>query len=227
MSPQQATGQAVDHRSDLYSAGLIFYALLAGRPPFLEVDPIAMLSAQVKQTPPPLPAHVPAPLSKLVFELLAKQPEHRPADAGQVRARLEQMLPGLAAPRRRLAAPWLRVAIVGGFAAAFAITGAIVVGREDGDAAATRAADASTVATDGASDAPAHAPAEPPVPAAEQTVPASEPTSRGPDPSARPAPPPAAPEAGSAKKSTKTSSAKNKKKKKKKKGLFSGLRRDD
>jgi tRNA A-37 threonylcarbamoyl transferase component Bud32 len=235
MSPEQATGVEVDHRTDLYSAGLILYGMLAGRPPFIEDDPVALMRAQVKELPPPLPDEVPTELAELTFELLAKKPDDRPADATTVRNRLEEMLPklpdGHRAPRRAIPM-WLSVAgvaiVVG--VATFGIVAAVAP-EDTTDAAAVEAADTAPTPTEPKTTQP-----EPDEAAEAGPVPG-----QGPDVDEKPeAPAKAAPEDGApeeAKEATPKSSGKaaptakekspkkssgkrEKKKKKKRKRLF-------
>jgi serine/threonine protein kinase len=82
MSPEQVLGRPLDGRSDLYSAGIVLYEMLAGRPPFLpsEKSEFALRMNQVETPPPPIRALVPqAPpvLDQLFVRALAKAPEHR------------------------------------------------------------------------------------------------------------------------------------------------------
>ena len=91
MSPEQCLGQQVDERSDLYSLGCVLYALLAGRPPFAEGQPLAILSQHLNAAPLALRAiraDVPPILDHLVLDMLAKDPARRPSGAGHVIAAL-------------------------------------------------------------------------------------------------------------------------------------------
>ena len=91
MSPEQCEGKPVDQRSDLYSLGCVLYALLTGQPPFPSGEPLAIMY-QHRHTPPNGPRarrrDVPEDLDRLVLHLLAKAPDQRPADVGQVIAAL-------------------------------------------------------------------------------------------------------------------------------------------
>ena len=84
MAPEQAAGQAVDHRADLYALGLVVFAMLAGRPPFRGGQVAEMLERQRREAPPRLASlvpEVPRDLDDLVDRLLAKDPARRPQNA--------------------------------------------------------------------------------------------------------------------------------------------------
>jgi parallel beta-helix repeat protein len=92
MSPEQCEGEPVDQRSDLYSLGCVLYSLLTGQPPFPAGEPLAIMYQQRHTPPASLRVRrpdVPADLDRLVLSLLAKSPDQRPADAGQVIAALK------------------------------------------------------------------------------------------------------------------------------------------
>ncbi len=77
MSPEQARGERVDFRADLWSLGVISYELLAGQRPFEGKSQAELLVSILEREPPPLPAHIPAELHQIVTRLLAKVPESR------------------------------------------------------------------------------------------------------------------------------------------------------
>ncbi|HEY0936741.1 MAG TPA: serine/threonine-protein kinase [Trebonia sp.] len=91
MSPEQAQGDEVDARSDLYSLGCVLYQLLSGRLPFRSPLPAALLMMQVMDQPDSLAVlrpDLPPELPDLVSQLMAKDRTARPADADQVISRL-------------------------------------------------------------------------------------------------------------------------------------------
>jgi serine/threonine protein kinase len=95
MSPEQCLGQRVGARSDLYSLGVLLYEMLAGRPPFIDPLPSALLVKQATAPAPPLPKLRPdisRSLALAVHSLLAKRPEDRPRTAAVARTLLERSL---------------------------------------------------------------------------------------------------------------------------------------
>ncbi|MDX3636921.1 PQQ-binding-like beta-propeller repeat protein [Streptomyces europaeiscabiei] len=96
LPPERLAGRAGDHRADLYSLGCVMYELLTGERLFGNLDTAALLVAHLQQVP-PAPSQVrpglgPA-VDSLVLEMLAKDPDERPATAGEVRDRLRAALP--------------------------------------------------------------------------------------------------------------------------------------
>lgn len=82
LSPEQALGRTLDGRSDLYSLGVILFEMLAGVPPFRAETPVALVMRHIHDAPPPLGAEgIPEPVRALVFSLLDKDRDRRPASA--------------------------------------------------------------------------------------------------------------------------------------------------
>jgi serine/threonine-protein kinase len=93
MSPEQARGEVVDHRADLYALGVILFELLSGRQPFVAPELVAVLIKHIQEPPPPLPPEIPTPIAQYVMALLDKEPSRRPADARQVAKALRRLSP--------------------------------------------------------------------------------------------------------------------------------------
>jgi serine/threonine protein kinase len=89
VSPEQATGQPLDGSSDVYSLGVVAYECLAGDPPFVADQPLAIAIMHKHDPVPPLPNDVPRPVADLVYAMLAKNPEDRPESARHVADRAE------------------------------------------------------------------------------------------------------------------------------------------
>jgi eukaryotic-like serine/threonine-protein kinase len=93
LSPEQAQGQPVDQRSDLYSLGCVLYEMVAGRPPFTGDSPVAVASKQVLEQPVPpskLNPDVSPQLDAVIMRTLAKNPDNRYGSAEEFRQDLER-----------------------------------------------------------------------------------------------------------------------------------------
>jgi beta-lactam-binding protein with PASTA domain/predicted Ser/Thr protein kinase len=91
LSPEQAQGNPVDARSDLYSAGCLLYELLTGRTPFVGESPVSLAYQHVGQAPQPPSVYQPglsADLDAVVLHALVKDRDARYQDAGQFRSDL-------------------------------------------------------------------------------------------------------------------------------------------
>jgi eukaryotic-like serine/threonine-protein kinase len=73
MSPEQARGQEVDHRSDQFSLGLVLYEMLSGKPAFERPSAVQTMSAIVEDEPPPMERTLPAQLRYILQHCLAKE----------------------------------------------------------------------------------------------------------------------------------------------------------
>ena len=99
LSPEQASGEVVDARSDLYSLGCVLYEMITGEPPFVGSSPVAVADQHVRKDPVPpsqrLDGISPA-LDAVVLKALAKNPENRYQSAAAMRTDLIRMHSGQA-----------------------------------------------------------------------------------------------------------------------------------
>ena len=97
LSPEQARGETVDARSDLYSAGCVLYEMVTGVPPFTGESPVAVAYQHVRETPQP-PSAVNPQVSRyvdaVIMQAMAKNPDNRYATAGEMRSDLLAVLTG-------------------------------------------------------------------------------------------------------------------------------------
>ena len=117
LSPEQAQGHAIDHRSDLYSLGIVLYEMLAGRPPFSGDSAVAIAYRHLSEDPVPPSTHnsaVPPALDAAVLRAMAKDPDARYESAEQLRADLLAAAQGAgAADETVVAAPVVAAAGAG------------------------------------------------------------------------------------------------------------------
>jgi serine/threonine protein kinase len=85
MAPEQARGETVDARSDVYALGCVFYELLTGKPPFTGSNKMNVMHRQASEVPPPpsfkLDTEVPGAIEAAVMRCLEKRPDDRYPDA--------------------------------------------------------------------------------------------------------------------------------------------------
>ena len=96
MAPEQATGKGADHRSDLYAVACVAYAMLCGRPPFVDNWPMRIVMKQAFEPPVPpsrlRPELARAPeIDRVMARALEKNPEDRYQSASEMRAALEAL----------------------------------------------------------------------------------------------------------------------------------------
>jgi eukaryotic-like serine/threonine-protein kinase len=108
LSPEQARGETVDTRSDLYSTGCLLFELLTGRPPFVGDSPVSVAYQHVREAAPipsSLASDVPDTLDRITLKALAKERDSRYSTAAEFRSELESALRGgvVAAPAVGLA----------------------------------------------------------------------------------------------------------------------------
>jgi serine/threonine-protein kinase len=95
LSPEQARGEAVDARSDVYSTGCLLYELVTGAPPFQGDSPVAVAYQHVREnptTPSSRNAGVPPAVDSIIMKALAKNQLNRYQSAGEMRADLQRAL---------------------------------------------------------------------------------------------------------------------------------------
>jgi serine/threonine-protein kinase len=97
ISPEQAQGQTVDYRSDLYSTGCCLYEMLTGTVPFTGATPVAIAYRHVREDPTPprmLNPDVPAPLEAITLKAMSKLPDNRYQTAAEMHDDLERFRNG-------------------------------------------------------------------------------------------------------------------------------------
>jgi serine/threonine protein kinase len=87
MSPEQSQGLSIDHRSDIYSLGVILYELVTGQPPYTADTPLAVILKHITERPPPpreLRPELPSGVEAVILKAMAKVPEQRYAGASEM-----------------------------------------------------------------------------------------------------------------------------------------------
>ncbi len=127
MSPEQASGEAVDARSDIFSFGVVLYETLGGERPFTGATDLEVLQKVIHATPPPLPQTVPAGLRSIVEKALESDPSDRYQSMLELAVDLRRMArqkvadappPVMVATRRYAWLPWALIAVLAAILAA-------------------------------------------------------------------------------------------------------------
>jgi beta-lactam-binding protein with PASTA domain/tRNA A-37 threonylcarbamoyl transferase component Bud32 len=128
LSPEQARGERVDARSDLYSAGCLLYELLTGRPPFTGDSPVAIAYQHVREQPVPpsrVDPEIPGWADAIVLKAMAKDPGDRYQSAGEMRNDIQRALSGVPVAAPALAPGYQGTRRMGASTAMVGPTGAI------------------------------------------------------------------------------------------------------
>jgi serine/threonine-protein kinase len=99
MSPEQAQGLSIDHRTDIYSSGVVLYEILTGKLPFIAESPLAVLNKHIRDVPPrptSLNPLIPLDMEAVLLRTLAKNPDQRHQKISQLYADLEEISAHLA-----------------------------------------------------------------------------------------------------------------------------------
>jgi serine/threonine-protein kinase len=165
MSPEQASAKSIDHRTDIYSLGVILYELCTGVLPFVAEDfgDLVVMHKTVAPTPPSkvpgLLQEIPPPLDELILHCLAKKPEDRPATVKEVEERLRAIADEYAVElehfdvsnsfvgrrtRKRRGGAWAVGLAAAGLAAAAGVAFTLSRGSANGSSAAPAPAVAAT-----------------------------------------------------------------------------------
>ncbi|MFC0628081.1 Stk1 family PASTA domain-containing Ser/Thr kinase [Kribbella deserti] len=145
LSPEQARGETVDARSDLYSTGCLLYELLTGRPPFVGESPVSVAYQHVREEPLPpssFDPDIPPEIDAVVLKALTKNREHRYQSANEMRQDIHRVLAGqqvtapmapVAAAAETRAIPATMVAPAGGTGLGGPRPDADLIGPDDRD----------------------------------------------------------------------------------------------
>ncbi len=152
MSPEQAAGSPLDHRTDIYSLGVMLYEMVSGALPFTADNFMGILSQHMYQAPPPLgklnlEPPCPAELEAIIFKCLSKVPDDRYPDMMALSADLQRFQDGMVpeavaemasrpeglsvgvTPDKPKKSPWVRVVAVGAIVMGATLGSALVISQ--------------------------------------------------------------------------------------------------
>src|SRR5512139_771047 len=118
LSPEQARGERVDARSDIYSTGCVLYELLTGRPPFVGDSPLAIAYQHVREGPIPpsqIDPEIPDWADAIVFKAMAKDANLRYQSAAEMRADIQRAVQGMPVAAPTMAMGGTQVMGAGGY----------------------------------------------------------------------------------------------------------------
>ena len=81
VAPEQFRNGKGDPRSDMYAAGMLFYKLVTGAPPYADDDPARVIERLEREPPPDLPDHIPDHVTAVFYRMISPDPDRRPTAA--------------------------------------------------------------------------------------------------------------------------------------------------
>ncbi|MEE9443865.1 MAG: protein kinase [candidate division Zixibacteria bacterium] len=126
MSPEQIQAKDIDHRSDIFSAGVLFYEMITGKRPFRGDNEATMINSILNDKPAPLSEHIsniPCGIEKIILKMLEKSPDSRYQNASEIINDLNELREGRGGGAARLYDWWNRYVVFGAVAILVVIIG--------------------------------------------------------------------------------------------------------